>query len=103
MAVASPLLKTVASGVIGMLGPVLAPVVATACRPGPVRLSLISAVVGVALQLDLLPAAPALTLTGGQAAIPLLGNLRTRLKHRAARRAPTALHGCLSTPKKRGA
>ena len=42
MAVTSPLLKTVAIGVIGMLGPVLAPVLATACRPGPVRLSLIN-------------------------------------------------------------
>jgi hypothetical protein len=103
MAVAAPLLKTVAIGVIGMLGPVLAPVVATACGPGSLRLSLISAVIGVALQLDLLPAAPALTLTRGQAAIPLLGNLRTRPECCAARRAPTALYGCLSAPKKRGA
>jgi hypothetical protein len=103
MAVASPLLKTVAIGVSGMLGPVLAPVVATACGPGSVRLSLIGAVIGIALQLDLLPAAPALALTGCHRAIPLLGNLRTRLKRRAARRAPTALHGCLSAPKKHGA
>jgi hypothetical protein len=57
----------------------------------------------VALQLDLLPAAPALTLTGGQAAISLLGTLRTRPECRAARRAPTVLHGCLSASKKRGA
>ncbi|HME21242.1 MAG TPA: hypothetical protein VKI44_07800 [Acetobacteraceae bacterium] len=47
-------------------------------RPGPLRLKLIGPVVGVTLELAPVPASPALTLTGRQAAVTLLGNLRTR-------------------------
>src|SRR5271166_4576686 len=103
MAVASALLKTVAIGVIGMVRPIRVPVLAMAIGPGSLRPNLIGAVVDIVLQLALLPASPALTLTGCQAAIPLLWNLRTRPECRAACRASTALHGCLSAHKKRGA
>src|ERR1700744_3160802 len=103
MAVASPLLKTVAVGVIGMARPIFAPVIAMAVGPGPLRLTLIGAVVGVTAQLALLPAAPALTLTGRQAAITLMWNLRTRPEGSVACRAPPALHGCVSAHKKRRA
>ncbi len=61
--------------------------------PGPLRTDLIGVVVGVGLELPLLPASPALTLTGCQAAIRLLWNLRTRPEGLAAGRAPPTLHG----------
>src|SRR5208337_590280 len=100
---APPLLNAVAIGVIGMARPVLTPVLAMAVGPGPLRLTLIGAVVGVTVQLALLPAAPALTLTGRQGAITLMGNLRTRPECPVACRAPPALHGCVSAHKKRRA
>ena len=71
--------------------------------PGPLRTDLIGVVVGVGLELPLLPAPPALTLTGCQAAITLLWNLRTRPEGLAAGRAPPTLHGWVSAHKKRGA
>src|SRR5271166_3777182 len=86
-----------------MARPVLTPVLAMAVGPGPLRLTLIGAVVGVTVQLALLPAAPALTLTGRQGAITLMGNLRTRPECPVACRAPPALHGCVSAHKKRRA
>jgi hypothetical protein len=62
-----------------------------AVSPSPLRLTLIGAVVGVTVQLALLPAPPALTLTGRQGAIALMGNLRTRPECPVACRAPPAL------------
>jgi len=103
MAVASPLLKTIAIGVIRIPRPVLAPVIAMAIRPGPLRQNLVGTVVGVAPQLALLPAPPALTLTGRQRAITLMWNLRTRPEHLLACRAPPNLHRGVSTHKRRGA
>src|SRR5262249_46045513 len=102
-AVASPLLKTVAIGVIGMARPIFAPVLAMAIRPGALRLTLIGAIVGVSLQLALLPTPPALALTRRQGAITLMGNLRPRPVGWLACRAPPALHGCVSAHKKRRA
>ena len=78
VAVAPPLLKPVAFGVIGMPRPVLAPVIAMTASPGLLCLILIGAVAVVASQLVLVPASPALTLTGRHAAVTLRGNLRTR-------------------------
>jgi hypothetical protein len=74
-AVASPLLKPVAIGVVGMVRPVLASVIAMTTRPSLLRLSLIgggsrhhpAACSGASV-------AP-LALTGRLAAITLLGNL----------------------------
>src|SRR5450432_3644723 len=86
-----------------MARPIFAPVIAMAVGPGALRLTLIGAVVGVTVQLALLPAAPALTLTGRQGAITLMGNLRTRPECSVACRAPPALHGCVSAHKKRRA
>src|SRR5271165_7046484 len=86
-----------------MARPVLTPVLAMAVGPGPLRLTLIGAVVGVTVQLALLPAAPALTLTGRQGAITLMGNPRPRPECPVACRAPPALHGCVSAHKKRRA
>jgi hypothetical protein len=83
-AVASPLLQTVAIGVLGMLRPICAPVIVMAIGPDPSRLNLISPVVGVSPQLVLLPASPALTLTGRQGAITLMWNLRTRPEYLVA-------------------
>jgi hypothetical protein len=77
-AVASPLLKAIVFGVVGMPRAVLAPVVAMTASPGLLRLSLIGTVVVIASQLVLVPASAAFTLTGRHAAITLLGNLRTR-------------------------
>jgi hypothetical protein len=103
MAVASALLKTVMIGIIGMPRPVLAPVIAMVVSPGPLRLTLIGAVVGVTPQLALLPAPPALALTSRQGAITLLRDLSTRPECLPACRAPPALHGCVSAHKKRQA
>src|ERR1700761_9323144 len=86
-------------GVVGMPSPVLTPVLAMAVGPGPLRLTLIGAVISVTAQLALLPASPALTLTGRQAAITLMWNLRTRPERSVACRAPPALHGCVSAHK----
>ena len=61
-----------------MLRTILEPVIAMTIRPGPLRLPPIGPVVRVILELALLPASPAFTLTGRQAAITLLRNLRTR-------------------------
>ena len=99
-AVAPTLLKTIAIGVIGMARPILAPVLAMTIHPEALRLTLIGAVVGVSVQLALLPAPPALTLTGRQGAIALMGNLRTRPECPVACRAPPALHGCVYAHKK---
>src|ERR1700693_5363335 len=87
-------------GVVGMSRPVLTPVLAMDVGPGPLRLTLIGAVIGVTAQLALLPATPALTLTGRHAAITLMWNLRTRPEYLLACRAPPALHGCVSAHKK---
>jgi hypothetical protein len=78
VAVAPPLLKPVAIPVVGMPRPVFAPVIAVTTGPDLLRLILIGAVAVVASQLVLVPASPALTLTGRHAAVTLLGNLRTR-------------------------
>jgi len=61
-----------------MVRPVLAPVIAMTTSPGPLRLSLIGAVVAITPQPALVPASPPLALTGRLAAIALLGNLGTR-------------------------
>ncbi len=74
-----------------------------ATHPDALRLTLIGAIVGVALQLALLPAPPALTLTGRLGAITLMGNPSTRPECPVACRAPPALHECVSAHEKRRA
>jgi hypothetical protein len=87
------LLLAIAFAVLGMLAPVLAPVLAVTFTPGALRADLVVAVIRIRLALAALPPSSAFALAVWLATEALLGNLRARPKTRPAGCTPPALHG----------
>jgi hypothetical protein len=85
------LLLAITLAVLGMVSPVLAPVLAVVVTPEALRTRLVVAVIRIRPALLALPPSAAFALALRQATEALLRTLRTRLKSSLAACAPTSL------------
>ena len=83
----------VTRGVLGMALAVAAPVIRMAFAPALLRRGLVSLVIRIGLELLVLPALPACSLTRPLGAVTLLRNIAPRLEQAAAGRTPPLGHG----------